>query len=323
MTKYSEISEKIRTTYEDPSIALNPKYSLHWYIRRFRISGEEKYAKLIGQNMSRMLPKMLKSLDAATSDENCKAYADRVLRVYKVTSPRKQRRADYYKKHPEVITYASSVLYLFVIKSLGLDTNILYKNKFDEAIKYLSKKNIYELFLDTGLIKADPSECANIIYNAYYLGLFDKRDDLLNAYNKYWVTLNPKDRYEWLDKIYALTHIIIAASNYYQNFVDYNKYKIILDYFEKDIKNISDNINADSLGEVALCFKLAGIKSNNTIDDIKIILANHFNEEIGYIPHDKYVNDLGKSEHRNIIAHMVFNDFDSLYKGPILGDKFV
>lgn len=323
MTKYSEISDKIKNTYESTSADLNSKYSLHWYLRRYRITGEEKYVDLVNPNMKKMLPRMLGSLDAASQDEKRDTYANRVLNTYKVTSPRKQRRADYYKKHPEVITYSSSILYLFVIKSLGLDTNILYKNKFNDAIKYLSKKNIYELFLDMELIIADPSECANIIYNAYYLGLFDKREDLLNIYNNYWVTLKPKDKYEWLDKIYALTHIIIAASNYYQNYVDYEVYKIILDYFEKDIDNIIKNINADSLGEVALCFKLAGIKSNSLIDKIKLVLANHFNEEIGYIPHDKYVNNLGKSEHRNIIANMVFSDFDSLYKGPILGDKFV
>jgi hypothetical protein len=273
--------------------------------------------------MNKMLPKMLNSLDAATSDEKCNIYANRVLKAYKITSPRRQRRASYYNKHPEVITYALSVLYLFVIKSLGLDTNVLYKDKFEEALKYLSTKNIYKLFLDKELIKADPSECANIIYNAYYLGLFDKRNDLLNIYNEYWVSLKPNDNYEWLDKIYALTHIIIATSNYYQNFVNYADYKTILNYFEKDIENIARNVNVDSLGEVGLCFKLAGIKSNDIIDKVKIVLMEHFNEEIGYIPHDKYVNNLNKSEHRNIIANMVLSDFDRLYKGPYLGDKIL
>jgi hypothetical protein len=323
MTKYSEIADKIKNTYENPSVNLNPKYALHWYIRRFRISGEKKYTKLISQNMNKMLPKMLNSLDAATSDEKCNIYANHVLKAYKITSPRRQRRASYYSKHPEVITYALSVLYLFVIKSLGLDTNVLYKDKFEEALKYLSTKNIYKLFLDKELIKADPSECANIIYNAYYLGLFDKRNDLLNIYNEYWVSLKPNDNYEWLDKIYALTHIIIATSNYYQNFVNYADYKTILNYFEKDIENIARNVNVDSLGEVGLCFKLAGIKSNDIIDKVKIVLMEHFNEEIGYIPHDKYVNNLNKSEHRNIIANMVLSDFDRLYKGPYLGDKIL
>ncbi len=318
MIKFAEISDNIISSFEGGNSDLPVARRLHWYLRRFRTTGNQKYIPEVALWFNKSLPRIIRCLelfsDKSKIDKHCKS----AVSGYEPSNPRRKRRLLYYQKNPEVILYIETILYLFLIKSLGLEKTGNLAELYNRAVDYLKSRDIYKYFLELDLIKAYPSECANIVYNSAFLGIFDKRKELLEKSENYWLqVINPADNSVWLDKIYALTHLIIAASDYYQKFVNKKEFSWILDYFERDYRQIIKNVSPDCVGEMALCFKLAGDFSNPVIVKVQKFLAAKFDKSLGYIPRESG-NSLSTAEHRNVVATMIFTDFKTLYSGPDL-----
>ena len=92
---------------------------------------------------------------------------------------------------------------------------------------------------------------------------------------------------------------------------------MIFTYFDRDYKNIFVNSNVDSIGEMALSYKLAEKFDDPVVKETVEFLDNKYDKEFGYIQSETRSN-IGIAEHRNIIAVMVLLNFRKLFKGPNL-----
>ena len=81
---------------------------------------------------------------------------------------------------------------------------------------------------------------ANQVFWLNQLGLGDYRKEFREAVTETYpaeLDDNISDQ-QFGNKIYTLTHIIIAASEYYRYPVDYDKYNEITDYFRNNLDSI-------------------------------------------------------------------------------------
>ncbi|OGY23654.1 MAG: hypothetical protein A2172_01815 [Candidatus Woykebacteria bacterium RBG_13_40_15] len=311
------IKNLIIESYENNLEELSPRRRLHYLVRRYRITGEEKYVPLINSIYKELLPRFKKVLESFSSEEKIVELSKKALANYEHPNLRRARRFLYYQKNPKVMIYGEAILYMFFIKSFGMENSTEISKEYEVAKSYMGENNVSKIFLDKKYWTVNPSECVNIVNFLYFLGVEDERDYLIKLFREYWLNLSPSEPSIWLDKIYALTHSIIGESNYYQNFVNEERFSWAFKYFEKDFDDIIRKVSIDCIGEIGICYKLAGESKSKIVKQIQDLLIKRFDKKLGYIPNDS-TPTLAGSEHRNVIATMVLEDFGKLYKGPNL-----
>lgn len=322
MNIYSEIADKIVATYETHKDGLYGYPRFHWLVRLYRISGDKKYLKLIYDAFLILKPKIIKNLESLASPDAVLQQSEKILSNYKTKNIRKFKRLEFYRKNMGVPVYIETLTYLFTLKSLGLETSPGLANLYNEGVDYYRKNDVSSVFLSPDFVRVYPSGAANLIYILAYLDISDNTKELLNVSQKYWESVTPESRDIWLDKIYALTHIVIAATGYYQKYVKRSDFEWIFDYFENNIDEIMEKCSTDAIVEVGLCFKLVGELDNRILRKIKDYLVLAFNEKLGFVA-KKTDSSISSAEHRNILAVMVLRDFRQLYEGPYLRDYMV
>jgi N-acyl-D-amino-acid deacylase len=123
---------------------------------------------------------------------------------------------------------------------------------------------------------------------------------------------------DYQNKLYGLTHFIIADSHYYQRTLPPEKHRWILDYFDRHILEILSWSKPDIVAEIAMCFNLCGLRDHRVVRMAEEYLARAFDPALGYIPSETGSIDFSNSEHRNALAYLVLADWDSLHEGPHL-----
>ncbi len=111
---------------------------------------------------------------------------------------------------------------------------------------------------------------------------------------------------DYQNKLYGMTHFIIADSYYYQRMVPEQEHRWILNYFDANIAEIVSWAKPDVVAEVGLCFRLCGLHDHRVVEMVKDRLAQSFDEEHGIIPSEITEVDFDSSEHRNAVAFLVF-----------------
>jgi len=311
------IADAIANSYENNLEKLSLRRRLHFLVRSYRITGKEEYIPLINSIYGQLLPRFKKVLNAFSSDEKIAELSKEAVANYGQPNLRRVRRFAYYRKNPKVMVYGEAVLYMFFIKSFGMEGSTEISEEYETAKSYMGKNNISEIFLDKKYWTVNPSECANIINFLSFLGIVDKRDRLNKLLREYWLSIEPPEPSIWLDKIYALNHLIIGESNYYQNFVNKEKFDWAFKYFEENFDDIINNASIDSIGEIGICYKLSGRGSSKIVKRVQDLLIDKFDGKLGFIPNDNKPT-LAGSEHRNAVALIVLEDFKTLHKGPKL-----
>jgi len=278
MTTYDEIAEKIIATYEAKIDGLYGYARFHWLVRLYRISGNSKYLDLIYDAFLPLKPKFLRSIDSLNSAEGIAKHSGEFLATYKKGNIRKEKRFAFYQKNLEIPVYLDTLDYLFTLKSLELENAPDIQETYESGINYFKKNDVTAVLLSPEFVTVYPSGSANMIHFLEFLDVSDHRQELYCLSKEYWQSITPESRDIWLDKIYALTHIVIAASEYYQKFVERKEFDWIFEYFEKNIDMILTNCSTDAITEVGLSFKLVEDPDNRVVRLIKDHLVSHFNE---------------------------------------------
>jgi len=311
------IADAIANSYENNLEKLSLRRRLHFLVRSYRITGKKEYIPLINSIYRQLLPRFKKVLSAFSSNKKIVELSKEAIVNYKQPNLRRVRRLAYYRENPEVMVYGEAALYMFFIKSFGMENSKEISEEYKVAKSYMEKNNIAKFFLDKKYWTVNPSECANIINFLSFLGIVDEKDRLNKLFREYWLSITPSEPSIWLDKIYALNHLIIGESNYYQNFVDEKRFDWAFKYFEENFDSIVENASIDSIGEIGICYKLVRRGSSNMVKRIQDLLIEKFDEKLGFIPNDN-IPTLAGSEHRNVVALIVLKDIKRLHKGPKL-----
>lgn len=311
---YREIAEKINESFESNLFGLGMAYQSHWSLRKWRITQDEKYILPVFYTFQSFTISTILKLESSLTDTEIGA---KMLKSYFPKNPKQKARLVFYKKNPEVVYYISLIAYLFIAKTLKVHTLPEFKPYFAAGIKKLKTKNWKEILIDSELPIVNPSTAVNTVYYLNYLKTVDLTDEIHELFKKVWLTKEPKDEIDWQNKIYALTHIFIAASYFYQRFLEPKKFAWIYDYFEENIDDIIRYTNPDIVAEVGVCFKLGKINKSTALAKTKKYIFSKFDPKIGYIGREKNVS-MEKCEHRNIVSLLLLTDFEELYDGPSL-----
>lgn len=309
-----EAADRIQELYERRSGELKPQIRAHFKLRLYRSSGDSRYredARGYAQSLRSYLEVHQSKLAQSGYIE---ATALRFLSK-EGQSPKHQMRRRALEKHPLYPFYHRLVYLLYQSQSLGLDAQA---PEFQPAMQALRAYNFRGVLMDEAIITYHAAEAANTVYYLKSLKILDMEQEFSARFRQ--VFMNGPDerlgRVEYENKLYGLTHIVIAASDYYQHVVPVEKFSWVLDYFSENIDMILIRAKWDVIAEVGLCFRLAGIKDHPVLTKTREAILRAFDPKQGMIPGKKNPPDLNRLEHRNILSYLLLKDWEKLYPGP-------
>lgn len=314
-----EVVVQIIKTYEENLFSLHLKYQYHWSLRRWRLSGDKKYLQPIFNDLQRRTMSLVPKIKKLGWRTPAAVLGRRMLESYHASTPKKKNRLKVYQRSPEVLFYINLIHYLFLVKTYKLNNLPGLAVFYQKATRHLARKvkKISRLLFSKSLITHNPSAVANSVYYLKFLKIADHEEKLLQTFKTFWLKKKAKNDLDWENKIYALTHVIIAASYFYQRFLEAERFIWILDFFEKNFKEIAKNTNPDIVAEVGLCFKLCR-KQSPTLKKAQKFVLDAFDTKAGYVVREKTKNSLEKAEHRNILAVLLLSEYKGFVPGPDL-----
>lgn len=312
------VANQIKTIFESNMLSLPAKIRYHWASRLWRITADKFYLQANLEYFQELTIKYMPIASILDSEEEVKRAADEVLQKYNPNSEKKKNRFEVYKNDPKLLLDINITRYLFLIKMLGFTTYPGFEPYIKKGNQYLSESDSASLFLSNGNLEHNPSATANSIYYLQYLGVCDFEEELFSKFKSFWMGHAVNGELEFKNKIYGLTHIIIAASYFYQRFLPAEKFSWITNYFEENIDEIFERTNCDIVSEVGICMWLTGQTERQAFSKIQDFIAKKFDLKLGCIGREDGKNSLEKLEHRNVLAYMLLTAPKNLYEGPNL-----
>ncbi len=311
---YTRDAERIRDTYQSQLYTLPAAKAGHFGLRLYRQTGDPRYAAAIWQDMARIASTLNRiSAELHTRHDVGRAGAAR-LAHYQDTDPvRKQARQQATAKKPEYL-----ILGVDLLGAMARADEYGLKHRQDEQLRRLLRQfNFADYAEDPTLVRNWAAQLANQVYWLHQLGEGDYIDGFVRTFRR--VYPDNKDEtlseQEYGNKIYGLTHLIFAASGYYQYPVDAESFAWIYDYFRREIDTILRRCKEDIVAEVGLSFLLAGLDQDPVVAKTRAAIAAALNPDAGMIPSVSGGLDLKEGEHRNVLAIMLL-DWQGVRPGP-------
>lgn len=312
-----EVRGDIKLFFESRFEEMKPAYRGHWALRLYRITGDTRYLEEIrsyGERFRQSFQAYVQGIDDPAFREE--ALASRMDSADAEASEKKIRRQAVLREVPEYLLMHKLLYFSFQLKSLGLHQK---EESFEQALQWLREFPFRRYLLDERLMRLHAAEVANDVYYLKALGLDSPELEFRSAFEAaHQETDAGTDAVVFENKIYGLTHLIIAASGYYQKYISKEEFGWILDYFADNLDRILERTKPDVVAEVGLCFRLAGLSDHPVVHKTSEYIRRAWDPASGLIPSQKGGSDLNKSEHRNVIAYMLLSGFDRLYPGPDL-----
>jgi hypothetical protein len=319
---YEEHAERLKQTFESALFTLPPSKQRHYAMRLYRVTGDKRYIYPI-------IFDLFITLRNLYYDERG-LYDPEYISLGEVYASGNEfmETTDQGTMHPfqpwgeEMAFYRRLCRNLNKLRQYNLMHSTFYPAA-DEMVEALraQKGKLSAFLLDRELMKTSGAQLANYVYYLYHLNVIDLRRAYLEGLEEVLMR-ELKDSAlsdtQYNDKIYALTHVILAASDYYQQYVDRREFIWILDYFEQNIDTILTRTKPDVYAEVGLCFLLIKDKNNSALKKIKNAVASNIDAEKKMILSVKGSDDLSKGEHRNVLAIMLLDWPEVLFQGPDL-----
>ncbi|MCK2184058.1 DUF3541 domain-containing protein [Halomonas getboli] len=313
------VAAEIRATYERSLPSLSAGKQRHYAQRLYRITGEARWLPLnrdYGERLVASLREEIARLDepgyaARRSREGVEGYSVRTAKQRR----RKRMLADWGEIH--------------FAKGLAFDlTQAHYHGLLNErdlpgyrrALDYLSGVDFLAFVTDPEVLDVYAAQVANLVYYLHDLGVADLRGEAIAAFRQRF----PPSRNATLsqalfrNKIYGMTHFVIAASDYYQHPVSADEFGWVLDGFSGALGRILADTKEDIYTEVGISFLLAGREAAPAVTRLREALVDAFDPVAGMVPSESGGTDLERGEHRNVLAIMLLDWPERLYPGPIL-----
>lgn len=310
---FEEDAKLIRDNYENNTEKLSRFKTGHMGLRFYRHYGDEKYIPLFLEGIELAETALNTIYDRGLDSETIKKYSEKSNRKYYSTStPRKNLRSQTLSDFPEYRFYATKLLRHVA----RLDEVGLRHQHHDEFIQALRSYDFESAFTDHEMIRAWGAQLANQVYWLKQLRIADHTVAFQKAVEK--VYPEKKDielsKQQFENKLYTLTHIVIAASGYYQVDVAYEEFPEIIDYFRRNTSMILERAKEDVVIEVGISLLLTG-NDYAEIDVIRRHISDKINREERMIPSPSGKTDFALGQHRNIIGVLLL-DWQGTYERP-------
>ena len=302
--EFATTAKKIRVKYEQNAFRLKPSKAGHMGMRLWRNYNNEKYKYLLLQGINYTASSLDKLIVNGLDTVSLNSYVERSNTKYKAKTKKKKLRKKTFTSFPMYRLMGTKILrHIARLDELGL------QHKHHDSFMDLIHAYDYEsVFTDSKMIKAWGAQLANQVYWLNNLNIADYRKAFQKAVAETYpdVEDDKLSTQQFENKIYTLTHIIIAASEYYRYQVNYKDYASIIDYFRLNVDTILKRCKEDVIIEVGLSLLLVDesfpeieiiqTDINNKVDKSKnMVLSNYGNSKIA------------QGEHRNIIAILLLD----------------
>lgn len=313
-TNYEESADLIKHTYESQLYTLSAFKEGHYGLRMYRQTLDSKYSAAIWADMARVASRLNRFAAEIHTPEQIFLYSEKRIAGYKDdTDERSIRRYTVTKHMPEY-------LYLGVglIGSMARANEYGLKHLEDEKLRRIIRRYDFKKYAtDPEMIKAWAAQLANQVFWLRQLGEQDVVEPFIHAFRAAYPDSEDKtlSKQQYGNKIYGLTHIIFADSQYYQRQIDEKQHQWIFDYFRDNIDTILLRAKEDIIAEVGLSFLLAGLENDPVVEKTRAAIQKSIDKEKGMIPSVSGDYDLAYGEHRNVLAIMLL-DWQSVNMAP-------
>lgn len=306
----SELVKGIRQNFESRLYELPPRIQGHYGLRLYRTSGDQRYINAVLYDYYAIVDR-INAILPNLGDRDYIAKQAQTLTSEISNGKRGRARRKSLLKYPEFIFYAEALGYAARLDEFGIAVPAAVTNA-------LANYDFQTALTDKVMIEAWAAKLANYAYWLRQLNIVD----YTQAYKSAFLETYPNDRdsdlsrWQYKNKLYGLTHLMIADSEYYQHAVSAKEFGWILKYFTDNQQRILDSTSADVIAEVAICFLLAGQADHTFVAEIKSTLLSQYSAEHSMIPSVSGKIDLATGEHRNVLTLMLFDWPDQLTAGP-------
>jgi len=305
------IHEKIKEVFLENLNLLSLVSKSHFVTRLYRVSGDSSQIVYVKEYFESTKNQIKKDIDNLENSEYITKRSEELFGLRKnLPGEKEEKRNKLFDSRKEVLFYYNLIVSLNYWRTLGVCDEY-----YEKGIEFLKKINFESLILDGSLIKVYGTQLCEYVYSLYFMGVRDLRDRYKEKYLK--VFSADFSGYEFVNKVYGLTHFILAGSDYYQKFVSANEFEWVLEYFRKDIDKIIATDNVDLITEIGLCFKLCKFE-NSVVDKVREYIEKSFDSELGYFKRKS--GSFDDSEHANSIVYLFLSKWDKLLEGPKLGN---
>ena len=311
---FKQDAQLIRTTYETKLFTLPAFKSGHYGLRMFRQTLDNKYAAAIWSDMARVASQLNRFANEIYTQEQIQDYSNRRLKNYlKKTGERSKLRYEATKQMPEYLYLGVGLL-----GSMARANEYGLKHREDDKLRQVIRRYDFTRYAtNKTMIKAWAAQLANQVYWLRQLGEQDVVNEFINAFRKTYPDSNDckLSEQQFGNKIYGLTHIIFAASAYYQHPIKEQDFQWLYDYYRNNIDMIITRAKEDVIAEVGINFLLAGLDDDPVVLKTQKAIQQALDREHGMIPSVTGEVELENGEHRNVLAIMLL-DWKGVHAAP-------
>lgn len=314
---FLQAANGIRTKYDSQFIEMRASAQNHYAARMYRLTGEAHYITGVVNEVFQIHDRVSNFSKHIDSKAYRLAQANKLIDALPNTRRGKLRKAALEDTGEQ--RFALYVLYQLA----KLDEYGLKHSEHDKIVTYLKTLELEKLILSKQFIKAYAAQVANYVYWAYQLEVGDWRKSLNVAFRKAYPDNKDEklSKSQFQNKIYGLTHIVIAASEYYQTTISEEEFGWIIEYFDANIERILDKTKSDVHAEVGISYLLVGKTSDKALLRLKAAVVDAIDPNKDMILSVKGDDDISKGEHRNILAYALLAWPQELTRGPQLLDN--
>ena len=316
---FEQDADLIRSTYEARLYTLPAFKSGHYGLRMYRQTLDNKYAAAIWSDMARVASRLNFFANEVHTPEQIRKYAEQRVEGYLgEESERSQLRYQITKEMPEYL-YLGVDLLGSMARANEYGLQHLENNRLKQIIR---RYNFTKYATNEAMIKAWAAQLANQVYWLRQLGEQDVVEEFITTFRKvYPDTLDSSlSEQQFGNKIYGLTHIIFAASAYYQHSVREQDHQWLFDYYRDNIDTIIARAKEDVVAEVGINFLLAGLDNDPVVLKTRKVIQQSLNRDQGLVPSVTGGVDLKKGEHRNVLAIMLL-DWKGVHAAPTVSQQ--
>ncbi len=303
-------ARRIKATYEQSLFMLSPYRMGHYGVRLFRQTQDPRYASLIRIDLLHRADRLNAISATLDTPADFAAAVSRRLAAYRQrTGPRARRRLLAVQSRPDYLVTGSRLLAAMAwVDAYGL------RHRDDARLRELLRGHDFaDTVTDPAMIRAWAAPLANQVFWLRQLGEIDLVDTFIDAFRAaYPDGLDPSlPDQEYHNKLYGLTHILLAASGYYRLPVAEASYQWVFDHLRRNADEIERRATLDILAEVGLCFLLAGLDEEPFLRRIRSRVAAAVSAEHGMLLTRGGMADLQRAGHRNTMAVLLLD-----WRGP-------
>jgi hypothetical protein len=322
-TEADRVATGIRAHYESRLDELPLSLQRHYAQRLYRITGDPRFLPYQLRHAEQLLATLYRDVQGLALQPGYALERDASMASRRPLRTERQRQRDALLTDHPGMTFATNLVFRLVqldyydlLDALPADDVELFKS-------WLAERAWSEFLLSEAAIRHYAAQAANQVWFLYQLGVTDLREAFIQRFREIYPDGQDAvlSRAEWLNKIYGMTHIVIAASRYYQESLPGHAFAWITDDFVRQLPALLESATEDVLAEVGISLALTGQSSHPAVEQIRRALISAYDPDARMIPSLSGSTDFARGEHRNVLAVMLLQWPDRLHPGPKLDHR--